>query len=103
MILSKEFATDDKVRQFVRVSTSAWIDDRGIHIKKDIGTLKRRTDFDLLKEDALNIGAHDALKKIVNLDSIEDGVHEVVVLPGPIDYFSGCIEDWEYKLVPVAE
>lgn len=94
-----------KRREVVRVSTACWKDGRdGIHITKRITPLKRKSfGFQVLADDANQVGVSDALKRILNLDECEDGVYEVVTCNESKDWETGCVEDWDYKLIPYNE
>ena len=52
----------------VRVKTTTWADERGLHTKKSLTFLRRKCEgFNFLAEDASMIGAEDVLLRIVNL------------------------------------
>ena len=86
----------------VRVKTTFWSDKRGLHTKKSLLYLRRRsTGFNLLEEDSSAIGAEDVMIRIVNLDEIEEGVYQFVTCNERRDWESGYVDDYDYRLVPV--
>lgn len=89
-------------KSVVRVSTSYWSDNRGIHTKKSITTLRKQSSgYNLFDETLSAIGAEDSLKSIVNLDECGDGVYEVVTCNESRDFESGHIDDYDLKLVRI--
>ena len=86
----------------VRVKTSTWISDKGIiSLRKDIIPIKRKSKgYQILQEDAANIGVLEVVDKIVNLDEISDGLYEIITVNEFRDWESGYIEDYDYKLIP---
>lgn len=88
-----------KPQEVVRLRTSYWADDRGLHIRKDLTYLRSKSKgFSFLKEEISNIGAEETVSMIENLFEKDDGIYRVVFIPGPKDYWTGYIEDWSYKL-----
>lgn len=89
----------------VRLKTSYYNSPRGIHVKTDIITLKRKTtaDWNILKEDADATGPEEVICRITNLYECQDGIYEVVTCNEHRDYWSGYIEDYDYKLIPYQE
>lgn len=86
----------------VRLSTSAWHDRRGLHIKRSLTVLRRQSgDSPILLRDADDIGATEVAERIVSLDMM-DGVYRVVPCNEHRDWETGCIEDYDYRLEPVA-
>ena len=87
----------------VRLKTSCWSDKRGIHTKRSLTYLKRKCKgYNILEEDASNIGADEVFPRIVNLDECEDGVYYVITTNVQTDWESGDVEDYDYRLVPSA-
>jgi len=86
----------------VRLTTSAWNDGSGIHIKKTIRYLRRKcSGYNILDEDCSNAGTDCVVKKIVNLDECEDGVYKVVTCNEWSAWETPhIIEDYDYKLIP---
>ena len=91
----------DACLSIVRVKTSWWNDNRGLHSRKDILTMKSLSKgYQILEEDAKNIGAPQVVERIVNLDECEDGLYEVIIVNEGYDWETGCLDDYDYKLVP---
>ena len=87
----------------VRLKTSWWKSDRGLHERRDLIFLRRQCrGFNFLEEDAAAVGAEEIIPRILNLGECEDGVYEVCVCNEHRDYETGCIEDYDYKLVRYA-
>jgi hypothetical protein len=57
----------------------------------------------MLNEDASAIGVEHVLNHVENLYDTEDGVYEVVTCNHARDWETGCIDDWDYRLVPYEE
>ena len=84
----------------VRVKTTTWADKRGLHTKKSLTFLRRQCEgFNVLDEDARAIGAEEVLPRILNLGEVEDGIYNVVVCNESHDYETGCVDDYDYRLV----
>ena len=91
-------------RCVVRLTTTFYQDGRGLHTKKSLTLLKRKSfGYDMLNEDASQIGAEHVLKRIIGLYNMEDGVYEVEICNRLRDWETGCIDDWDYLLVPYGE
>lgn len=89
-------------RCVVRVKTTTWADNRGLHTKKSLTFLRRQCKgFNILAEDASAIGAEEVLPRILNLDEVEDGIYEVVVCNESRDFETGYVDDYDYKLVTI--
>jgi hypothetical protein len=85
----------------VLVKTTTWGDKRGIHTKKSLTFLRRQCEgFNVLEEDASAIGAEEVLSRILNLGEVEDGIYEVVLCNKRYEYETGCVDDYDYRLVP---
>jgi hypothetical protein len=86
----------------VRLKTSVWNDSRGIHIKKDITYLRRKSfGFNILEEDVSNIGPEFVVSDIINLNSCSDGIYEVVICNESHDWETGYVDAYNYKLIKV--
>lgn len=91
-------------RTILRVRTSYWHDDNGMYIKKTLTFLKRKSEGqNAILEDCSQCGAEETIPRINNLDSCEEGLYEVVVDQTYRDWETGCIEDWDYNLIPYKE
>lgn len=69
----------------------------------DVYTLKRKSTFDIWKEEIANAGEQDALERIVNLHECADGIYEMIMCDMSHDYESGYLDDWSLKLIPFEE
>lgn len=86
----------------VKVTTSYWHDDRGLHVRKDVNFLRRKSSgIHILTEDCKNIGASEVIPRIVNLDIIPDGVYQLIIYNIEHNRETGHVEDWAYKLIQV--
>ena len=104
MTIGVETKKVEKQICIVRVTTSAWLDGKGIHVKKDLNFLKRRCKgFNTLADEVGNSGALEVIDRVLNLDSITDGIYEVVVANIERDWETGYIEDWDYTLASLEE
>lgn len=85
----------------VRVVTTSWHDGKGLHTKRSLNLLKRKSfGFEILKEECDNIGADDAARNITNLHEVPDGVYELVAVNVSRDVETGYVDDWDLKLIP---
>lgn len=85
----------------VRLITTQWSDRRGIHQKKSIVFLKRKSEgYNFLEEDTGMIGANDVIKRIIDFNSYKDGVYEVITCNERSDWETPhIIDDYDYKLI----
>ncbi len=87
-------------RCVVRLRTTMWADKNGLHTKKSLTFLRRKSKgFNVLEEDASAAGVEEILPRILNMDECEDGVYEVVTCNESRDYETGYIDDYDYWLV----
>lgn len=87
----------------VKLTTTTWADKRGLHTKKSLMFLRRKcAGFNVLEEDASEVGAVDAVNSILNLDECGDGLYEVVVCNETHDWESGHVDGYDLKLIPFA-
>lgn len=93
---------EDPTKLVVRLTTSAWHDGNGIHFKKSLRFLKRKsTGVNFLEEDAVNIGDLDVVSRITNLGYLKDGVYEVDTCNHKYDWETGNLDDYDYRLIPL--
>jgi hypothetical protein len=86
----------------VRLLTSFWSDQRGIHSRQSLQWLRKKSSgFNFLQEDCSMIGADELFPRIVNLNESKDGIYQVVIVNEHRDYETGTIEDYDYKLIPL--
>lgn len=91
-------------RCVVRLCTTMWADKRGLHTKKSLMFLRRKSEgFNVLEEDASAAGVEEILPRILNMDECPDGVYEVVTCNESRDYETGYIDDYDYRLVTANE
>jgi hypothetical protein len=92
----------DGVLDIVRVKTSWWCDEKGMYQRKDIRFMKRMSKgtYNLLKEDASNIGAEEVFCAITNLDECEDGLYTVNTTNVQRDWETDCVDSYDYVLIP---
>lgn len=89
-------------RCVVRLRTTRWADKSGLQVKRSLTFLRRECKgFNVLEEDAAVAGADETLPRIRNLGSCDDGVYEVVMCNESRDRETGCIDDYDYRLVAI--
>lgn len=89
-------------REVVKLVTTSWSDRRGLHIRRDLLPVKRKSaGHQILEEDCNMIGADGVWPKIVNLGECKDGFYEFVTCNESRDWESGYVDDYDYKLVPI--
>jgi hypothetical protein len=87
-------------REVVKLVTSAWHDNRGLHIRRDLLSVKRKSSgYQCLDEDCSMVGADNVWPRIVNLGECQDGLYEVVTCNERKDWESGNVEEYDYRLV----
>src|SRR3990167_817244 len=85
----------------IRLGTSIWSDNRGLHCKRSLQWMKRlSTGFHLLQEELNCMGANEVFERIVNVDSCPDGLYVISPCHEHHDYESGLIDDNDYQLIP---
>ncbi len=90
------------IKCVVRLTRSYWHNNSMLCQKIELRYLKRKCiNFNILAEDASNIGAEEVMPRIINLDECEDGIYEVVPCNESTDFETGYIDDYDYKLIPV--
>jgi len=93
-----------KAKLVVRLTTSYWKSNRGVHVRKDVMFLKRQSQgLNILEEDCGCVGAEEVIPRIINLYDQEDGVYQVVICNEQEDWETGCVEQYDYKLVALPE
>lgn len=56
--------------------------------------------FDLIEEDVSVLGADEVLRRIVNLDSVNDGLYRLSTTNEQTDWETGTLDSYDYLLVP---
>lgn len=96
--------TKERPRVVARLSTTSWRDSRGLHFKRSLTPLHRKCrGYNFLEEDASDLGAKDVLDRIQNLNSVQDGVYELLITDIQIDREFGSVLDYGYYLSPFTE
>ena len=91
-------------RHVIRLRTSFWRDKTGIHMKRSLITLRRKSSgYSVIEDDADMAGADKILSKITNLSECVDGIYEVVLCNISHDFETGYADDWDYELIPFTE
>ena len=87
-------------RCVVRLRTTMWADKSGLHTKKSLTSLRRKSEgFNVLEEDASAVGVEEVLPRILNMDECPDGVYEVVMCNESHDWETGYVDNYDYRLV----
>lgn len=87
-------------REVVKLVTSSWCDKRGLHIRRDLLAVKRKSSgHQCLEEDCSMISPDEVWPRIVNLNECKDGLYEVVICNEWKDWETGYVEDYDYRLV----
>jgi hypothetical protein len=87
-------------REVVKLVTSSWHDKRGLHIRRDLLSVKRKSSgHQCLEEDCSMISPDEVWPRIVNLHECKDGLYEVVICNEWKDWETGYVEDYDYRLV----
>ena len=100
--LADMLAVEQKQRNrcVVRLRTTMWADKTGLHMKKSLTFLRRKSEgFNLIEEDIGAVGAEQVLSRILNIDECQDGIYEVVTCNESRDYETGYIDCYDYRLV----
>jgi len=85
----------------VRVSINSWFSGGSLHYKKSLSVLKRKSfGYEILEDECSNIGATEVVLKIINFNQVEVGLYELVAFNISRDRESGCVDDWDLKLIP---
>lgn len=92
----------DDTRIIVRLRRSFWHDARGVYERTELKYLKRHCllGWNFLEEDCQNIGADEVLPRVINLNECKEGVYQIEMVNQSRDWETGCVDDWDYKLIP---
>ena len=89
-------------KEVVRVRTSVWSDRRGLYVKRSVAFLRKQsTGTGPLYEEISAVGAEQAVARILNLDTCEDGIYQVVLCNQKRDWETGYIDDYDFRLEPI--
>lgn len=100
---AKEEDKEPRPILIVRLTTSHWHDGDGIHQKKSLRYLKRKSQgFNIMYEDSSMIGANEVFPRITNLEECKDGIYKVETC-NEFGHWETphIIEDYDYKLIKV--
>lgn len=94
-----------KNRCIVKVKTCFYHSKSGIHSRKDITYLSRKSvgNYNWLVDESQCVGADCVFSRITNLDSCEDGIYEVITANESRDWETGMIDDYDFALVAYKE
>ena len=102
LFISEQDEDVEEDRCIVKLKTTVWADRGGLHQKKSLIYLKRQCKgFNILSEDVAQIGAKEVAAQIVNLDECKDGIYEVRACNQSVDWESGYVDNYDYKLIPL--
>lgn len=91
-------------RCVIRLRTSTWLNDKGLHFKRDLIFLRRKcTGLNVLEEDADASASDEVFHRITNLTECEDGIYEVRTCNEHKDWETGYIDDYDFNLFPLNE
>ena len=92
----------DEACTVVRLTTSAWQDKRGLHMKRSLAILRRKSGpHPFLIQDMGDVGAAEVADRIQGLHELDDGVYRVVTCNAQRDWETGAVEDYDYRLEPI--
>lgn len=95
---------EEEILTVVRVKTEYYHSRNGIHQKRSITTLKRKSKgLDLLNEEVTQTGAEEAACNIENFNDVDDGVYRLGVSSYERDWETGVIDGWTLRLCPYKE
>ena len=88
-------------RCVLRVRTTYYKTARGIATTKELNFLKTKCKgYNIFKEDCDQIGVDCAVDRIINLHAVDDGIYDIILVNERRDWETGCVEEWDYKLIP---
>lgn len=92
-------------RTIIKLKTSYWRSDRGLHSKRDIIYCKTLSyGHNILYEDSNNVSAQYVFERIINFHECLDNVlYEVVACNLNANWETGICEEYDYKLIPFIE
>ena len=91
-------------REVIKLVTSSWNDNRGLHIRRDIIPVKRKSiGHQVLEQDCKMIGPDEVWPRIINLKECKDGVYELILCNEHRDWETGSVEEYDYKLIAFTE
>ena len=92
------------MKTVIRLSTQYYKSGSKYIIKKSITPLKRKSSgYNLIVDASYDVGVEEVLLNIINIDDCEDGLYEVVTTNISRDYWTGEIDEYQYKLIEYHE
>jgi hypothetical protein len=94
--LLKEYDRRNESHFFIKVAICHWHDKNGLHMRKDIRVLSRKSGkswVDWFDEDCSNSGADLIFK---NFEDLEEGTYKVKMRTFK-DWETGYVDDWVYE------
>ena len=88
------------MKTVIRLSTEFYQSGSKYIIKKVITPLKRKSSgYNLVVDGSYDVGVEEVLSNIINIDDCDDGIYEVVTTNISRDFWTGEIDDYQYKLI----
>lgn len=87
----------------VRVGTEGFKRGDTYFYGRTIRVIKRKTEYDLLHNDCQNVGIQEAIENIVNINKVDDGLYQLIMVNVSKDYETGHIDDFNFNLVKYEE
>lgn len=87
----------------VRVGTESFKRGDTYFYGRTIRVIKKKTEVDYLSDDCQQVGTQEAIENILNINTVEDGIYQLVFCNVSKDYETGYIDDFNFKLVSFEE
>ena len=95
---------EEKPIVVVRVASNYYCDRRGLKVTRCLNILRKKSKgFDFLTEDCAMGGADLVARKIINLQSVMDGIYRLMIVNVKKDWETGYVDDYDYELVPYVD
>jgi hypothetical protein len=93
---------EPKPKVVVRLTTESYQTQNGFALKKNFTFLKRKCEgFNFVDEELKMVGADEAIRKIINLNKVEDGIYQIITVNELTDWETGYLDDWDFELIPI--
>lgn len=93
---------NDEIKLVVRLRTTFWHDKNGLYSKRSLTFLQRKSSgFNVLEQDASDIGAEHVISHIVNWNECADGIYQVEVCNESTDWETGYVDSYDYMLLKI--
>jgi len=74
----------------------------GFHVRKSLLFQRRKSSgYPWVENDVSAIGADLVLSKILNLNTVDDGIYEITPCNESKDWETGTVDDYDYMLRPL--